>query len=216
MDFQKVYRKKKEVILIATILIFYTVGIIGMSIPAEREYFASLSYLNLLLSFALIILGRKTQTLRFLGFLVFCFIIGFVAELIGVHTGFLFGSYHYGENLGMKVFEVPLIIGLNWGILVVISASLFQRFQLPIFIKIVLATVLMVFLDFLMEPVANDLDFLYWKNDQIPLYNFVCWFAISLILQYFYGYIYKLAESNRVFNVLYFVMVIFFSLLNIL
>jgi putative membrane protein len=168
------------------------------------------------LSFALIILGRKTQTLRFLGFLVFCFIIGFVAELIGVHTGFLFGSYHYGENLGMKVFEVPLIIGLNWGILVVISASLFQRFQLPIFIKIVLATVLMVFLDFLMEPVANDLDFWYWKNDQIPLYNFVCWFAISLILQYFYGYIYKLAESNRVFNVLYFVMVIFFSLLNIL
>ena len=91
MDFQKVYRKKKEVILIATILIFYTVGIIGMSIPAEREYFASLSYLNLLLSFALIILGRKTQTLRFLGFLVFCFIIGFVAELIGVHTRFLFG-----------------------------------------------------------------------------------------------------------------------------
>ena len=74
----------------------------------------------------------------------------------------------------------------------------------------------MVFLDFLMEPVANDLDFWYWKNDQIPLYNFVCWFAISLILQYFYGYIYKLAESNRVFNVLYFVMVIFFSLLNIL
>ena len=124
-----------------------------------------------------------------------------------------------GTNIKTTVFfsfEVPLIIGLNWGILVVISASLFQRFQLPIFIKIVLATVLMVFLDFLMEPVANDLDFWYWKNDQIPLYNFVCWFAISLILQYFYGYIYKLAESNRVFNVLYFVMVIFFSLLNIL
>jgi putative membrane protein len=118
--------------------------------------------------------------------------------------------------LGVKVFEVPLIIGLNWGILVVISASLVERFHMSIYFKVLLATTLMVFLDFLMEPIANDLDFWHWRNDQIPLYNFVCWFAISLILQYFYFNFNKLAESNRVFNVFYFVMVVFFSLLNLL
>ena len=216
MQIQKHVLLHKPNILIAVIVVFYTVGIVGMSLPDQRDYFASLSFLNLLLSFGIVLLARKIAIKRFIGFLVFCFSIGFVAELIGVHTGLLFGSYHYGENLGFKVFEVPLIIGLNWGILVVISASLVERFHMSIYFKVLLATTLMVFLDFLMEPIANDLDFWHWRNDQIPLYNFVCWFAISLILQYFYFNFNKLAESNRVFNVLYFVMVVFFSLLNLL
>jgi putative membrane protein len=216
MQIQKHVLFHKPNILIAVILVFYTVGIVGMSLPDQRDYFASLSFLNLLLSFGIVLLARKIAIKRFIGFLAFCFSIGFVAELIGVHTGLLFGSYHYGENLGVKVFEVPLIIGLNWGVLVVISASLVERFHMSIYFKVLLATTLMVFLDFLMEPIANDLDFWHWRNDQIPLYNFVCWFAISLILQYFYFNFNKLAESNRVFNVLYFVMVVFFSLLNLL
>lgn len=216
MKIQKNILLLKANILIAVIVVFYTVGIVGMSLPDQRDYFASLSFLNLLLSFGIVLLARKAAFKKFIRFLAFCFIVGFVAELIGVHTELLFGSYHYGENLGMKVFEVPLIIGLNWGVLVVISASLVERFHMPNFFKVLLATALMVFLDFLMEPIANDLDFWHWKNDLIPMYNFVCWFAITLILQYFYFNFNKLAESNRVFNVLYFVMVIFFSLLNLL
>jgi putative membrane protein len=216
MKVQKNLLLRKPNILIAVIVVFYTVGIVGMSLPDQRDYFASLSFLNLLLSFGIVLLARKVAIKRFIGFLAFCYSIGFVAELIGVHTGLLFGSYHYGENLGVKVFEVPIIIGLNWGILVVISASLVERFQMSVYFKVLLATTLMVFLDFLMEPIANDLDFWHWRNDQIPLYNFVCWFVISLILQYFYFNFNKLAESNRVFNVLYTVMVVFFSLLNLM
>lgn len=216
MKVQKNLLLRKPNILIAVIVVFYTVGIVGMSLPDQRDYFASLSFLNLLLSFGIVLLARKVAIKRFIGFLAFCFSIGFVAELIGVHTGLLFGSYHYGENLGVKVFEVPIIIGLNWGILVVIGASLVERFQMSVYFKVLLATTLMVFLDFLMEPIANDLDFWHWRNDQIPLYNFVCWFVISLILQYFYFNFNKLAESNRVFNVLYTVMVVFFSLLNLM
>ena len=216
MQIQKHIHLRKSNILIAVIVVFYTVGIVGMSLPDQRDYFASLSFLNLLLSFGIVLLARKVAIKRIIGFLAFCFSIGFVAELIGVHTGLLFGSYHYGENLGVKIFEVPLIIGLNWGILVVISASLVERFHMSVHFKVLLATTLMVFLDFLMEPIANDLDFWHWRNDQIPLYNFVCWFVISLILQYFYFNFNKLAESNRVFNALYIVMVVFFSTLNLM
>ena len=52
------------------------------------------------------------------------FAIGFSAELIGVHSGMLFGNYSYGNNLGLKLAEVPLIIGINWGVLAVTSASI--------------------------------------------------------------------------------------------
>jgi putative membrane protein len=216
MDIKKVLIHKKEALLIAVIVLFYTVGTVGMTLSGERAYFASLSFLNLLLSFVIVLLARNAEKKRFIGFLVFCFSVGIIVEQIGVHTGLLFGDYQYGENLGFKWFEVPLIIGLNWGILVVISASIVHRFHISNLFKILLASFLMVFLDFLMEPVASDLDFWSWKNDLIPIFNFVCWFFISFLLQFFYFNFNKLSESNRVYNVLYLVMVVFFGILNLL
>lgn len=216
MDIKKVLIHKKEALLIAVIVLFYTVGTVGMTLSGEREYFASLSFLNLLLSFVIVLLARNAEKKRFIGFLSFCFSVGIIVEQIGVHTGLLFGDYQYGENLGFKWFDVPLIIGLNWGILVVISASIVHRFHISNLFKILLASFLMVFLDFLMEPVASDLDFWSWKNDLIPIFNFVCWFFISFLLQFFYFNFNKLSESNRVYNVLYLVMVVFFGILNLL
>lgn len=216
MDIKKVLIHKKEALLIAVIVLFYTVGTVGMTLSGERAYFASLSFLNLLLSFVIVLLARNAEKKRFIGFLAFCFSVGIIVEQIGVHTGLLFGDYQYGENLGFKWLDVPLIIGLNWGILVVISASIVHRFHISNLFKILLASFLMVFLDFLMEPVASDLDFWSWKNDLIPIFNFVCWFFISFLLQFFYFNFNKLSESNRVYNVLYLVMVVFFGILNLL
>lgn len=216
MDIKKVLIHKKEALLIAVIVLFYTVGTVGMTLSGERAYFASLSFLNLLLSFVIVLLARNAEKKRFFGFLVFCFSVGIIVEQIGVHTGLLFGDYQYGENLGFKWLDVPLIIGLNWGILVVISASIVHRFHISNLFKILIASFLMVFLDFLMEPVASELDFWSWKNDLIPIFNFVCWFFISFLLQFFYFNFNKLSESNRVYNVLYLVMVVFFGILNLL
>ena len=35
-------------------------------------------------------------------------LIGFVIEVIGVKTGYVFGSYSYGDSLGFKILEVPV------------------------------------------------------------------------------------------------------------
>lgn len=40
--------------------------------------------------------------------------IGFLAEVIGVHTGVPFGRYAYGGSLGLKVLGVPLVVPLAW------------------------------------------------------------------------------------------------------
>ena len=42
-----------------------------------------------------------------------------LTEAIGVNTGLLFGTYEYGANLGFKIFGVPLIIGVNWTVLII-------------------------------------------------------------------------------------------------
>ena len=201
--------KRREIILSGILVIFYTVGIIGTHISTYRDSFFSLSYFNLLLSFVILILARKHKSLRFFGFLGFAFLIGMLAEWIGIHTGLLFGDYNYGNNLGLKIFEVPLVIGINWAMLTVVTASIINRLEIKTQYKIVISALAMTLFDVLMEPVAVRSDFWTWQNGIIPFYNYVCWLLICLGLPAIH-YRLKLVESNKVHDILFFCMVIFF------
>lgn len=209
-----IIRSNKNAILIAILIIFYTVGTVGILLPDQRDYFLSLSFFNLLLSFSIVLLARERDKLKFVLFLILCYFTGMTAEWIGTQTGLLFGNYSYGQNLGAKWNEVPFVIGVNWGVLVVTSASLIKRFNLSVLISAVLSTLLMTLLDVLMEPVAMESDFWNWENGTIPFYNYVCWFLISLPLHLIY-YKFRLAESNKVYDSLFIILTVFFTLLNI-
>jgi putative membrane protein len=43
--------------------------------------------------------------------------IGFGFELVGVHTSFPFGTYHYTGTLGWQIAGVPIVAGLAWTML---------------------------------------------------------------------------------------------------
>lgn len=205
--------KHKENLLIGILIIFYTVGTIGILLPAFTEQFLALSFFNLVLSITVVLLARKKDFFKFLFFLTLCFLTGMTAEWIGTKTGWLFGDYWYGKNLGPKIDGVPYVIGLNWGILVVSSASIINRIQANAIVKAILAALLMTGLDFLMEPVAISSDFWHWKGE-IPFYNYVCWFVISLPLHYIY-FRWKIVETNKVFTSLFMILTIFFIILNV-
>ncbi|MEL4881728.1 carotenoid biosynthesis protein, partial [Shewanella algae] len=36
--------------------------------------------------------------------------------------------------------------------------------------------------DYFMEPIAVSLGYWQWKNSDIPIYNYVCWFVLSALL----------------------------------
>jgi len=200
---------RKEIILSGVLVIFYTVGIVGTHISAYKDSFFSLSYFNLLLSFVILILARNDKNKAFGGFLGFAFAVGMTAEWIGVHTGLLFGEYSYGKNLGYKVFDVPLVIGINWAMLTVVSSSVVSRINSNNLTKLLLSAILMTLFDALMEPVAIRSDFWSWDSGVIPFYNYVSWFLISFILQAVY-FRFKLVEVNKVHNLLFLCMIIFF------
>jgi carotene biosynthesis associated membrane protein len=42
---------------------------------------------------------------------------GLLVEVVGVRTGFPFGSYEYGDSLGPRLLGVPLVIPLAWAML---------------------------------------------------------------------------------------------------
>lgn len=200
---------RKEIILSGVLVIFYTVGIVGTHISAYKDSFFGLSYFNLLLSFVILILARNDKNKAFWGFLGFAFFTGMLVEWIGVHTGLLFGEYSYGKNLGYKVFDVPLVIGINWAMLTVVSSSVVSLINSNNLIKLVLSAILMTLFDALMEPVAIRSDFWSWDSGAIPFYNYVSWFLISFILQSVY-FRFKLVEVNKVHNLLFLCMIIFF------
>lgn len=210
---QEKFLRFKTTILITVLIIFYTVGIVGLSIEAYRESFLALSFMNLALSFAILLIGRFKQTSSFYGFIVFAFLLGMLVEWIGVHTGILFGDYKYGENLGFKLFEVPFIIGINWVMLTLISAAVVQYIKWHWILKAISAAFLMLVLDILIEPVAINSDYWIW-NGEIPLSNFVTWFIIALLLQLVY-FKFKLAEKNKVAVSLYLLQLLFFLILNL-
>ena len=60
-----------------------------------------------------------------------------ISEILGVKFGVIFGDYEYGSALGLKIFDVPLLIGANWAILTVSCSALSETLFDSVFIKII-------------------------------------------------------------------------------
>jgi putative membrane protein len=114
------------------------------------------------------------------------FITGMLEEWIGVHYGFLFGEYYYGENLGLKIDGVPWLIGINWAMLVLITGAIASKISGHFFWKIFWGAMLMVVLGFFMEVSAPVFDFWIWETEGAPVRNYIAWFVIAGMLHFLY------------------------------
>jgi putative membrane protein len=158
-------------------------GIIGI-VLGHLEWFISKTPFNLLLGILLLIWNfpPKNGWSSLLPWTLI-FIFGIGAELIGVNTGLLFGKYSYGKNLGFKIYGVPPLIGINWVLLTFLTATISKRFFKTQWSSIFIGALLMVGLDFLIEPVAPHFDFWSWEQGFPPIRNFIDWFVLSVAFQ---------------------------------
>ena len=175
---------KLNKILASIALIFISIGLIGFFSPWQFM-FKSLSSYNLLLTFILVLISFKNDSKNFSTLLLITFTIGFISEQIGVHTGYLFGSYSYSDNLGLKIYGVPIIIGINWAILSIGAWHLCKNITKLKIVNILIASILMTTFDFAMEPTAIELDYWKWENGIIPIYNYISWFLVSISVIFF-------------------------------
>lgn len=139
----------------------------------------------------------------------------FSLEALGVATGKIFGEYHYGQTMFLQVLEVPLVIALNWTVLILAVNNLMYRWtQHPILLAL-LSGVFIAIYDYFIEPVAISLDYWQWEGGTIPLQNYLAWsiiaFFFSLPLHYW-----KIRFHSPLLNIYLFVQLIYFILLNLL
>ena len=174
--------KKDKDIVGLFIIVLHVFGAIGLSTKYCSNLFLSLVPYNLILTFLLCFFYVSFKKYYLPIFLIV--LIGFVIEVIGVKTGYVFGSYSYGDSLGFKILEVPVIIGLNWLILCLSIFSLFSVICNNKFLLLLFSSVSMVLLDFIIEPVALEYSFWSWFDISVPIQNYIMWFFICFVMHY--------------------------------
>jgi bisanhydrobacterioruberin hydratase len=195
--------------------IFYLVGVLGLSFTETRPLFIRLVPFALILGFAGVLLFHEAKwDLKTLTAFVLVYISGFVIESVGVNTGLIFGEYIYGGTLGFQIFETPLIIGMNWLFLVYVSSSLTERLNSGRFISFLLPPVLMVVYDLVLEQVAPDLGMWNWKNEVIPLQNYIAWFVVAFIFVLVFRLL-NIKTSNKIAPLIFILQFLFFLSLMI-
>ena len=223
-------RFTKFQIATAIAVLFHTIGLVGL-LYFDKAFFLAATPLNLVLSFVLLIWTQQEKNLHFIIFFIACFLIGITVEIIGINTGVLFGDYTYGNVLGYKFQNVPLLIGINWFIIIYCSGISIHTLLMkainrvasdtgktPTALKalsvIVDGATLAVFFDWLMEPVAVKLGYWTWNGDgSIPLFNYMCWFVVSLLLLTIFHFA-KFSKQNKFAVNLLLIQLMFFLLLR--
>lgn len=163
------------------LFIIYMVGIVSVLL-GYADALMKLTPFNLIFASALILYNAvRIDRVYVLWFLVVG-IAGFLVEWLGIETGMIFGDYYYGDGLGWKLLDVPLIIGVNWAVLVFASSAITNGFRWPVWLKSAFGAALMVSYDIFLEPVAVRFDFWTWENGLIPLQNYLAWWIIAFIM----------------------------------
>jgi len=203
----------KSTFAILFLIIIHVVGFVGTAYFDESMM--KLTPINLLVSLGIVLWFHKQPNGYFLAYLLIVYLLGFTIEWAGVETGKIFGQYFYGENLGLKLLDIPLIIGINWVILSYCTMNIiglaYTKLNLktnPIIIVFV-ASLLMVFADFWIEQLCSRFDFWYWKSNIVPLQNYTAWFFFSFAFNYLYLKL-GLSMNNKIAVALYILQLTFF------
>ena len=202
-------------ISVGLIWLFHFSGLLGI-LFIDRELFLETTPINLFITFLLLFVNLPEINRGVAIAASVAFVVGMGVELLGVNYGLIFGQYVYGNNLGVKLGGVPLLIGANWVMLTFITGAVGAVFfKRSAFWAVVLGALLMVLLDLVIEPVAPKFD--YWEFAEVtaPVSNYIGWFLVAFPIQWVYQT--KVFLKDRVFSFhLVLIQFLFFGIFSII
>ncbi len=208
---------KLNKIIIVIIYIYFLAGVLWHILPQTRTIVINLTPYGLAF-FSLVILFFNAGKISHKTFywILSIFVITIIVEGIGVNTSLIFGNYFYSNILGFKLFGVPLVIGLNWTIVLLGLFTLTDNsFKGNIFLNSFMIGILAVLFDYILEPVAIKLNYWHWDANVVPLKNYISWFIISFVFG-FIGFKLKSKYKNGLLIHYIFAQFLFLTMLNLL
>jgi putative membrane protein len=193
-------------------LIFFLVGAILHIIPYTLEMVKLLTPFTLIFSAGFVLYFPLKNT-RFRIWFFPTLLVTFALEAIGVKTGMVFGAYNYGATLGIKLFDVPLIIALNWVCVVFGAVAISDHFIKNRLLAAIASAILCTVFDYVMEPSAIHLDYWNWHSVDIPLLNYAAWFLISLVASFYYLLLKPAVRIDRA-SLLFKLQLVFFAIIT--
>ncbi len=205
---------------LGVIVILHLVGLVGVA-AGWSDWIWPLTPLNLMVAGGVALWMAWEQRTWWWGVVA---LSGYAAEVVGVQTGWLFGTYSYGEVLGPKVGGVPMLLGWMW--LLLLQGSRFAVGGRAV--QAAVGASVMTAVDALIEPVAiragwwawADVEATWWGwkgvewwGQTVPYWNFVSWWVVSFVLLLCAP---QRAEHPRVWRGLLAVMAVFFLVLNLI
>jgi putative membrane protein len=142
------------------------------------------------------------------------FLVTLFLEIVGVATSLVFGVYTYGDTLGLKLLGVPLLIGMNWTIIILGIADVVRQKVTNNALAALITASLTVLFDYVMEPVAIAFDYWNWAVGTIPLQNYIAWFVIAFLFSYLY-FRNRLQSGSNVPTIIVVIQFVFFISLRI-
>lgn len=172
------------------LLFFYASGIVAHLSPAIYPFTRYITDFFLLLVNGTLLwwLWHKSRDKRLLWWALLAYCGTFAIEAMGVASGKIFGQYTYGSTMQVQYLGVPLVIALNWTVLMLAVNNLAQRITNIPWLAAAMAGGIIAVYDFFIEPVAVKLDYWQWADNRIPFQNYLAWaliaFLFSLPVQY--------------------------------
>ena len=170
---------------IAFLWLIHVSAIVGIAMGYD-DFFLPKSPFTLVYLFFIAVLFIPVDSPKKLALFSAFFTTGFAVEWIGVHTGWLFGDYYYGKNFGPKIDGIPILIGVNWGVLTLCSHVIARKISDNIYIKAATGASLMVVLDFFLEQICDYAGFWHFAEGA-GWFNYVCWWVIAFALHLIAG-----------------------------
>ncbi|MFO7923242.1 MAG: carotenoid biosynthesis protein [Bacteroidales bacterium] len=201
--------------LIPILIIFYAVGILGLSFPVTKKYIEVLTPYTLIMNMALLMIYHRPWKTNHAVLFTVIAAAGFLVEVAGVYSGLVFGDYQYGRVLGIKILDTPLIIGINWLMLIYFVYHLTGISGISRWLQIIIGALLMVTYDVILEPVAIKINMWSWSGGDIPFQNYAAWFIISIVfLSLLHAF--RIRAENRISPGLFAIQAGFILSLNII
>lgn len=197
----------------SAIIVLAAVWLAGLINSETRELFKALTPFILILNATILLWFHKRYSMAFWIFAIGTYVVSFMAALIGVKTGFPFGEFSYGPNMGVKIIHTPVLIGVYWFMLIYSVGIITAKFPAIKLMKALTGALLLLLIDFALEPVAMTLDLWQWQAGEVPTQNYVAWFGLSFLLLVFF-HLSRFRKDNHIAVVLYVTFLLFYTLLN--